>query len=52
MIDAIKEEKRRIIEELYGFQKHVSYFKTAKETAAYNLGLREFAEKLRAELDE
>lgn len=51
MIAAIKEDKRRIIDELYQFQKTVSQFPTAKEAAAYNLGLRDFAEKLQAELD-
>ena len=51
IIDAIKEEKIRIIEELYKFQKSVSQFSTSKEAVAYNLGLREFAEKLQNEID-
>ena len=51
MIDAINEEKRRIIEELHDFQKTTSQFQTAQEAATYNRGLREFAEKLQAELD-
>lgn len=51
LIDAIKDEKRRIANELYYFQKTVSQFATAKECAAYNQGLRDFAEKLLSEID-
>jgi hypothetical protein len=52
MVDVIKEEKRRIIEELYDFQKIVSQFPTVNECASYNRGLRDFADKLQEELDD
>lgn len=50
LAQAIAEEKKRIIEELYEFQKTVSLFATSKECIAYNLALRQFADKLNAEI--
>jgi len=51
MVDAIKEEKARIIEDLYSFQKEAHLFSSVKEASAYNLALRQFADKLQSEID-
>ena len=44
--DALKEERKRISELLYEMQRTVSQFATSKECIAYNLALREAAEKI------
>lgn len=46
MCEALKDERKRIAEEMYSYQKTVSQFATADECKAYNQALRDFAEKL------
>ena len=50
IIDAAREEKRRIAEEMIEAQRGVSEFATVKECEAYNRALRDFSEKLHEEL--
>lgn len=44
--EALKEERKRISEDIYEMQGTVSQFATSKECIAYNRALREAAEKI------
>jgi hypothetical protein len=46
LCEAMREERKRISEELYEMQGTVSQFATSKECIAYNRALREAAEKI------
>jgi len=46
LCEALKEERKRISEDIYEMQGTVSQFATTKECIAYNRALREAAEKI------